>query len=58
MVYLHVWIGTCYECRKKAKYMTHWIVRILHHIKKLAQKNIVALKYGIREKKIFQGLNT
>ena len=23
VVYLHVWIGTCYECRKKAKYMTH-----------------------------------
>jgi hypothetical protein len=42
VVYLHVWIGTCYECRKKAKYMTHWIVRILHHIKQFAQK-IIAL---------------
>ena len=37
--------------------MTHWIVRILHHIKKLAQKNIVALKYGLLEtKKYFRGL--
>jgi len=38
--------------------MTHWIVRILHHIKKLAQKNIVALKYRVLEtkKEYFRGL--
>jgi hypothetical protein len=24
-----IMVGTCYECRKKAKYINHWIARLL-----------------------------